>query len=356
MGYWPNHFKKLTTIVIPKPNKLSYDSLKSFKPIVLLNTMGKLIEKVIGDRLQFHVVSSNFIHQSQLGGLKFKSTTDMGIALIHFICTEWIKNMLTSSLAFNITQFFLLLNHHLLALILGKAGFDSRVVNFFSNYLVNRQTKYFWNNFYSYPFDINIRVGQGLALSPIFSALYLSLLLYILEKYLKILDLKFSILFFVDDRLLITQSKSCQISNARLFSSYNIASKLLSKFSLLVEHSETEVFHFSRLQSTFNSLPLDLSPIGSPFLIPKDTWRYLGFIFNKKLCFRQHINFYANKAISTVKCMKILGNSTRSFNPQQKRPLYRSYTLSIALYGFQLWYYFKASLSYPLKSLEKLQR
>ena len=76
------------TIIIPKPNKSSYDFLKSFRPVVLLNTMGKLIEKVIGERLQFHVVSNNFIHQSQLGGLKFKSTTDTGIALTHFIHTE----------------------------------------------------------------------------------------------------------------------------------------------------------------------------------------------------------------------------------------------------------------------------
>jgi len=83
--YWPNHFKNSTTIVIPKPNKTLYDSSRSFRPIVLLNTLGKLIEKVIGDRLQFHVISNNFIYQSQLGDLKFKSTTDVGIALIHFI-------------------------------------------------------------------------------------------------------------------------------------------------------------------------------------------------------------------------------------------------------------------------------
>ena len=112
--------------------------------------------------------------------------------------------MLTSSLAFNIMQFFPSLNHYLLALILGKAKFDSRVVNFFSNYLVNRQTKYLWNNFSSSLFDINMGVGQGSALSSILSTLYLSLFLYILEKCLKNLDLKFSILSFVDDSLLIT--------------------------------------------------------------------------------------------------------------------------------------------------------
>ena len=34
LGYWPSHFKMSTTIVIPKPNKLSYNSPKSFRPII----------------------------------------------------------------------------------------------------------------------------------------------------------------------------------------------------------------------------------------------------------------------------------------------------------------------------------
>ena len=271
LGYWPNHFKKSTTIVIPKPNKSSYNSLKSFRPIVLLDTMGKLIEKIIGERLQFHIVSNNFIYQSQLGGLNFKSTTDADIVLTHFIHTKWIKNMSTNVLAFDIAQFFPSLNHRLLSSILNKAGFKSRIVNFFSNYLVNRKTNYSWNCFFSHLFDINVGVGQGSALSPILSALYLSPFLHILEKCLKNLNLKISTLSFVDNGLLITQNKSFQVSNACLFSSYNVASKLLFKFGLLVEHSKTEVFHFSRSHGTFNPSPLNLSSIGGPMLIPKDT-------------------------------------------------------------------------------------
>ena len=88
VGHWPSYFKSSTTIVIPKPNKLSYNSSKLFRPIVLLNTLGKLIKKVIGNRLQFHVLSNSFIHQSQLRGLKSKSTTDTSLALTHFIHME----------------------------------------------------------------------------------------------------------------------------------------------------------------------------------------------------------------------------------------------------------------------------
>ena len=336
LGYWPNHFKISSTIVIPKPNKSFYNSLKSLRPIVLFNTLGKPIEKVIGERLQFQVIKNNFNHHSQLRGLKFKSTADAGIMLTHFIHTEWIKNLLMSTLAFDIAQFFPSLNHRLLFLILGKAGFDPKVVQFFSYYLVDRKTSYFWNNFPSCLFDVNMGVGQESALFSILSALYLLLFLHILEKHLKNLDLKISILSFVDDSLLISQSKSFNLSNACFFSSYNVASKLLSKFGLFVEHLKTEVFHFSRSHSNFNPPPLDLSSISSSSLVPKDTWRYLGFIFDRKLSFHQYINFYSNKAILMVKCMKILGNSTRGLNLLQKHLLYRSCALSITLYGFQL--------------------
>jgi len=70
LEHWLNYFKISTSIIIPKPNKMSYNSSKYFCPIVLLNTLGKLIEKIISERLQFQVVSKNFIHPNQLEGLK----------------------------------------------------------------------------------------------------------------------------------------------------------------------------------------------------------------------------------------------------------------------------------------------
>ena len=163
-------------------------------------------------------------------------------------------------------------------------------------------------------------------------------------------------LSFINNSLLVARNKSISFSNSLLFCSYNIVSDLLLKFSLLVEHLKTKVFYFSRSHGQFNLSPLNLSPLGSPILYPKESWRYLGFIFDRKLSFWQHINFYSNRAISMVKCMKILGNSVRGLNPHQKQLLYRSCILPMALYGFQLWYYNKAPLSYSLKMLGKMQR
>ena len=207
---------------------------------------------------------------------------------------------------------------------------------FFKNYLVGRKTRYFWNNFISLSFNVNIGIRQRSTLSPILFTLYLSPVFLSLENHLKILKTPISIISFVNNGLFISQNKSISHSNANLFCSYNIISFLLTKCSLVVEHGKTDIFHFSKSHKAFNSFSLDLSTLKDPILLPKKTWRYLDFIFDQKLTLRDHIDFYANKVISTVKCMKLLGNSSRDINLLQKRRLYRYCALSIALYSFSL--------------------
>ena len=159
LGHWSFYFKKSMTVITFKPNKIIYDSPKFFYPIVLLNTMEKLFEKMIGEQLQFLMILNNFIHPCQLSSLKQRSTMDADITLIHFTWSGWVKNLSTSILAFNISQFFPLLNHQLLSLIIDKAGLDWKVSTFFKNYLVRRKTKYLWNNFQSHFCNVDVGIG-----------------------------------------------------------------------------------------------------------------------------------------------------------------------------------------------------
>ena len=59
-----------------------------------------------------------------------------------------------------------------------------------------------------------------------------------------------------------------------------------------------------------------------------------GVFFDKKLYFQQHIYYYANKALFTIKDIKMVGNSTRELSPMYKHPLYRICVFSTTLYGF----------------------
>jgi len=74
-----------SSVIILEPNKVTYDSSKSFHPIVLLDTLEKLIEKVISKCIQYYLIANNFIHPNQLGGLKQYSTTNIGLFLTYLI-------------------------------------------------------------------------------------------------------------------------------------------------------------------------------------------------------------------------------------------------------------------------------
>ena len=176
-----------------------------------------------------------------------------------------------SILAFNIMQFFPSLNYQLFSLILVKAGFNHKVLNFFKNYLVSRKTSYLWNSFFSPFCNVDVCIRQRSALSPILLALYFSLIFHILEKCLKNLKIPILILSFIDDGLFISQYKSISVSNVNLYCSYNVISTLSTKFEFVIEYRKTEVFHFSRLYGVFNPPPLDLTPFGGSILLLKTT-------------------------------------------------------------------------------------
>jgi hypothetical protein len=55
-GHWPTFFKESSLVIIPKPGKPSYAAPKAFRPIMLLNTMEKLIEKCVSNHIQFDCV------------------------------------------------------------------------------------------------------------------------------------------------------------------------------------------------------------------------------------------------------------------------------------------------------------
>jgi hypothetical protein len=136
-GHWPTEFKASTTVVIPKPGKTLYDAPKSFRPIVLLNTLGKMFEKMLSNRLQFEAPEHGVLHPNQFGGVCQNSTKDAGCFLTHVIHAGWHAKLKISVVAFDLAQLFPSINHDVLLSILDKQGFAPEVVAFFRSYLVD---------------------------------------------------------------------------------------------------------------------------------------------------------------------------------------------------------------------------
>ena len=85
LWHWPRHFKELVSVIVPKPDKPVYDTSKAFRPIVLLNMLSKLIEKIITRQLQFDTVKYSILYQNQLGDVAQHSTEDVGMFLTHLV-------------------------------------------------------------------------------------------------------------------------------------------------------------------------------------------------------------------------------------------------------------------------------
>ncbi|KXN82051.1 hypothetical protein AN958_03269 [Leucoagaricus sp. SymC.cos] len=99
---------------------------------------------------------------------------------------------------------------------------------------------------------------------------------------------------------------------------------LFVAFGLVLEHDKSELFHFS-CQKGDDNPPIDLgyAPYtGETPLHPKPFWQYLGFYFDRQLTFREHVQYYSTKTISTVHAMGMLGNLLRGLSLKQKRLLY----------------------------------
>ncbi|KAF7779125.1 hypothetical protein Agabi119p4_3470 [Agaricus bisporus var. burnettii] len=347
-GYWPQHFKQSISVIIPKPGKPSYDKAKSFRPIVLLNTMGKLIEKMIARRLQFESIEAGVIHPCQTGGILQRSVEDAAVALTHHVRTAWAKKKVTSVLAFDVAQFFPSLNHNVLSKIFKHFGFSASVVSFFSDYLVGRKTQYSIDNITSPLFDSNVGVGQGSALSPILSALYIAPCFHLLHKWVKDEEDRIhfpliSFLSFVDDGLLVATGNCRMDTHDTLKEAYAQMTSIFKDFGLVMEHTKTELFNFADSARNKNSPNPSINLGVAPFTrespcVPKDVWRYLGIMFDRNLTFRDHVKFYSTKSVSAVRCMKSLGNSNRGLTPKQKRLLYISCIQPIATFGLRCWY------------------
>lgn len=208
-GIHPSIFKKSRTVVIPKPNKPDYTKAKAYRPIVLLNCLGKLLEKVIARRMQFDTQKFNIVHPCQFGGTIQHGTQDAGVQLVHNIQQAWKRGVDSTALLIDVAQFFPSIHHDMMASVLKRNRFHRSLCAYFDDYLQGRKTEFLFNGHRSDPTEFSTGVGQGSALSPILTAIYLAPVMHIVAPLGEKLggNANASLQFFVDDGLIHVAGK-----------------------------------------------------------------------------------------------------------------------------------------------------
>ena len=344
-GTWPTHFKESTSVIIPKPNKPDYTIPKAYLPIALLNTLGKLLTKILANRLQHDVAEHGILHRDQFGGIQGHSTIDAGLVLTDFISEHREHGWHTSVCAVDVAQFFPSLSHKVMGQILKCLGFSQVIVTLIQSYFRDRATVYKWDSTLSKKYDFALSTPQGDCLSPILSALYISIAIRkVFPETMPPATTR--CLFYVDDGVIVTASPSLQMNVAILRVYLLLLLQALSDIGLQVEASKTELMHFFAFELTAarrlaisHQPSLDFTWRGVHHEIsPSARWRYLGFFFTPTLDFSFHVQFYTNKVFSTIRACSMLGNSVRGIGPRQCAHAYQACVLSVLTYGLPLWY------------------
>lgn len=72
-GYYPKAFRKARTIVLPK-DKEDMSEPGAYRPIALLNTMGKVIEGILAKRIAHEAEALRLLPEEQMGNRENRST------------------------------------------------------------------------------------------------------------------------------------------------------------------------------------------------------------------------------------------------------------------------------------------
>jgi len=107
--------------VLDKPDKPSYDSPASFRVIVLLQTVSKILERVVTSHLSLTARTLKLVHSNECGSLPALSSFDAAISLVDTARTLQRPRLRVSTLFLDIKGGFDNVNASILCSSLKKA-------------------------------------------------------------------------------------------------------------------------------------------------------------------------------------------------------------------------------------------
>jgi hypothetical protein len=163
--------------VINKPDKPDYSLPKAYRPISLLECMGKLLEKVVAKRFNRDIEKHRLIPMKQFGSHPKHNTVDAVATLVHRIQATRLTGNTGALLLFDISGFFDDINPQRVTQTLRNLGFPPNICAWTLSFLTSCMASLNFGTYTSDPFSITNGTLQGSPLSPVLSAIYTASLL-----------------------------------------------------------------------------------------------------------------------------------------------------------------------------------
>jgi hypothetical protein len=171
-GVFPEKLKLCRVIPIFKTgNPLECDN---YRPISLLSSISKVLEKIVAEKLIAHLLDNDLLYVHQYGFLPNRSTEHNLLQIINYISNALNEGDFCIRVFLDLKKAFDVCSHEILLKKLIKMGIRGNAYKWFENYLASRSQFVDINGSKSDPLDINISVIQGSILGPILFLCYIN--------------------------------------------------------------------------------------------------------------------------------------------------------------------------------------
>ena len=307
-GRFPNSLKLAKVIPVYKKDDSSL--ISNYRPISLLPSISKVLEKLVYKRLFKFLINNNLLNPNQFGFIKGYST-DYALLQLYDKITESLSNREHIIGVFmDLSKAFDTLDHKTLIHKLKSYGIRGLALSWFSDYLSNRQQYVVFDYVESQRLNITCGVPQGSILGPLLFIIYINdivnsspLLNYIM---------------FADDTNIFYSHKSIDTLNNILNIELTKVSEWFKSNKLSLNISKTNFIHFRNHNSPRVNCNLFIDNLT---ITEKTSTKFLGVTIDSNLRWNEHIRnihttvsrntgiLYKLKDILTKKSLFILYNS-----------------------------------------------
>ncbi|GBL89519.1 Putative protein in type-1 retrotransposable element R1DM [Araneus ventricosus] len=326
LNYLPDALRNAKVFFLLKNGK-DPGACSSYRPVCLLPTIGKIIERLFLIKLNFWLDHNNIIHNNQYGFREGRSC-DLAIQNIVDIISEKSQTHHIALISLDIKSAFDNMNWSVLFKLFDDLNFPKFFRNFIFHYLNNR-TVSFSNEIVTISRACFRGCPQGSVVAPTIWNIYIN---PILERN----NTSFYTQAFADDLALIISGRT-DIALAE------IAQHLQEiKLSLSVHKCQALVFRSvsSRKFSKRNSTILNRKPtfkINNFSIKISDSLKILGIVLDNKLTWTAHISSLYSKILSLTSNFNRVIKSDWSMNRNILKIWFSTVIEKALLYGASIW-------------------
>jgi exonuclease III len=333
-GIQPRKWKEAIIIFLRKPNKPDYSDPKAYRPIALLNTLGKALEAVVARRVRFLAEKHTLLPGTQMGARQGRSVETALQLLLEKIYTIWASNKprVATLLSLDVASAFDRVSHARLIHNLRKKRIPRTLTRWIQNFLEDRTVEIRIAGYTHPKSTVHTGIPQGSPISPILYLFYNSDLLESLES----IGLQTSAIGFMDDVNILTFGKTTEGNCRTLQHTHDACETWARRHGSKFNPQKYELIHFTRKPKRYN---MDASmEIDGQTIQPTGDVRILGVQLDSALRWKPHLRTLEAKAERTLNALKTTTGSTWGMSMEASRKLYAAVARPTITFGAGAWY------------------